>query len=89
MAPQVRALFDEYGLNYHSRAAAAAGLLGLAPGSSGCRSPTAGSRRPTKRNLPQQLVALYKISTADKRKRRVMLKLLERKAKQPEYVPAA
>ena len=40
------------------------------------------------KNLPTQLAALYKITTADKRKRRVMLKLLERKAKQ-EYAEAA
>ncbi len=88
VAPQVRALFDDYGLNYHSAsmpkqvASAWHRFVRLS-------FPNGWLATTTKRNLPSQLVALYKISTADKRKRRVMLKLLERKAKQPEYVTAA
>ena len=88
VAPQVRALFDDYGLNYHSAsmpkqvASAWHRFVRLS-------FPNGWLATTNAKNLPQQLVALYKISTADKRKRRVMLKLLERKAKQPEYVPAA
>jgi NADPH-dependent stearoyl-CoA 9-desaturase len=89
VAPQVRALFDEFGLNYHTApmpkqvASAWHRFVRLS-------FPNGWLATTNARNLPQQLVALYKISTADKRKRRVMLRLLERKAKQeqPEYAAA-
>jgi fatty acid desaturase len=88
VAPQVQALFDQYGLTYLSRPlvpqvySAWHKVVRLS-------FPNGWLATTNKRNLPSQLVALYKIATADKRKRRVMLKLLERKAKQPEYVTAA
>ncbi len=88
VAPKVRELFEKYELNYLSRPlvpqvySAWHKVVRLS-------FPNGWLATTNAKNLPQQLVALYKISTADKRKRRVMLKLLERKAKQPEYVPAA
>jgi len=87
IAPQVRALFEKYGLNYHTApfpkqlASAWHKIFRLSL-------PNGWLATTNRKNLPSQLVALYKISTADKRKRRAMLKLLERKAKQ-EYVAAA
>ena len=56
---------------------------------SGCRSRTAGWPPPTPRTCPASWSPSTRSATADKRKRRVMLKLLERKAKQPEYAAAA
>jgi linoleoyl-CoA desaturase len=89
VAPKVRELFDEYDLNYCSRPlvpqvySAWHKVVRLSL-------PNGWLATTNAKNLPQQLVALYKITTADKRKRRVMLKLLERKAKQEqEYVAAA
>ncbi|PWN03115.1 acyl-CoA desaturase [Nocardioides silvaticus] len=89
VAPKVRALFDEYDLTYCSRPlvpqvySAWHKVVRLSL-------PNGWLATTNAKNLPQQLVALYKITTADKRKRRVMLKLLERKAKQEqEYVAAA
>ena len=71
IAPQVRALFDKYELNYRSAAAAPAGLLRLAPGRSALDSRTAGSRPPTPANLPQQLgAALTKMVKGGPRVRR-------------------
>ncbi len=87
VAPQVQAIFEEYGLTYCTRPlpqqvySAWHKVVRLSL-------PNGWLDTTTKRNLPSQLVALYKIATADKRKRRVMLKLLERKAKQ-EYAAAA
>ncbi len=87
VAPQVQELFEKYGLNYCMRPlvpqvySAWHKVFRLSL-------PNGWLATTNAKNLPQQLVALYKISTADKRKRRTMLKLLERKAKQ-EYVPAA
>jgi fatty acid desaturase len=90
VAPKVREVFDDYGLNYCTRPlvpqvySAWHKVVRLSL-------PNGWLDTTTVKNLPQQLVALYKISTADKRKRRTMLKLLERKAKQQqaEYAAAA
>jgi NADPH-dependent stearoyl-CoA 9-desaturase len=88
VAPKVRAIFDEFDLNYCSRPlvpqvySAWHKVVRLS-------FPNGWLATTNARNLPSQLVALYKISTADKRKRRTMLKLLERKAKQKEYAAAA
>ncbi|MFW6868502.1 fatty acid desaturase family protein [Nocardioides sp. CPCC 206347] len=81
VAPKVKAVFDKYELTYLTRpfipqvASAWHKVVRLS-------FPNGWLETTNARNLPTQLVALYKISTADKRKRRVMLKLLERKAKQ-------
>lgn len=89
VAPKVRAVFDEYGLNYLSRP------LPQQVGSAWHKVvrlsfPNGWLETTNAKNLPQQLAALYKIATADKRKRRVMLRLLERKAaQQQELAPAA
>jgi NADPH-dependent stearoyl-CoA 9-desaturase len=88
VAPKVRALFDEYGLNYCSRPlvpqvySAWHKVFRLSL-------PNGWLATTNKRNLPKQLVMLYKIATADKRKRRVMTRLLEREAKKREYATAA
>jgi linoleoyl-CoA desaturase len=88
VAPKVRALFDEYGLNYCSRPlvpqvySAWHKVFRLSL-------PNGWLATTNKRNLPKQLVMLYKIATADKRKRRVMTRLLEREAKKREYAAAA
>jgi fatty acid desaturase len=90
IAPQVRALFEKYGLNYHTApfpkqlASAWHKVFRLSL-------PNGWLATTNAKNLPSQLVALYKISTADKRKRRTMLKLLDRKARhqEQEYVAAA
>ncbi len=87
IAPKVRAVFEKYELTYLTRpfvpqvASAWHKVVRLS-------FPNGWLETTTPRNLPSQLVALYKITTADKRKRRVMLKLLERKAKQ-QYAEAA
>ncbi|HWJ08675.1 MAG TPA: fatty acid desaturase [Nocardioides sp.] len=87
IAPQVRAVFDKYELTYLTRpfipqvASAWHKVLRLSL-------PNGWLETTNAKNLPTQLVALYKIATADKRKRRVMLKLLERKAGQ-SYTKAA
>ncbi|KRB78603.1 fatty acid desaturase [Nocardioides sp. Root190] len=87
VAPKVKAVFDKYELTYLTRpfvpqvASAWHKVIRLS-------FPNGWLETTTPTNLPTQLVALYKITTADKRKRRVMLKLLERKAKQ-EYAEAA
>ncbi|RHW27391.1 acyl-CoA desaturase [Nocardioides immobilis] len=87
VAPKVQELFEKYDLNYCMRPlvpqvySAWHKVFRLSL-------PNGWLATTNAKNLPQQLVALYKISTADKRKRRTMLKLLERKARQ-EYVPAA
>jgi len=87
VAPQVQELFEKYDLNYCMRPlvpqvySAWHKVFRLSL-------PNGWLATTTPKNLPQQLVALYKISTADKRKRRTMLKLLERKAKQ-QYAAAA
>lgn len=88
VAPKVKAVFDKYELTYLTRpfipqvASAWHKVLRLS-------FPNGWLETTTPKNLPTQLVALYKISTADKRKRRVMLKLLERKAKQEQGDVAA
>ena len=87
VAPKVQELFDKYDLNYCMRPlvpqvySAWHKVFRLSL-------PNGWLATTNVKNLPQQLVALYKISTADKRKRRTMLKLLERKAKQ-QYAAAA
>ena len=87
IAPKVQAVFEKYELTYLTRpfvpqvASAWHKVVRLS-------FPNGWLETTNAKNLPTQLVALYKITTADKRKRRVMLKLLERKAKQ-EYAEAA
>ena len=88
VAPKVRALFDEYDLNYCSRPlvpqvySAWHKVVRLSL-------PNGWLATTNRKNLPSQLVMLYKIATADKRKRRVMTRLLEREAKKWEYAAAA
>jgi len=87
VAPQVKAVFEKYELTYLTRpfipqvASAWHKVLRLSL-------PNGWLETTNAKNLPTQLVALYKIATADKRKRRVMLKLLEREAKK-QYAEAA
>ena len=87
IAPKVQAVFEKYELTYLTRpfvpqvASAWHKVVRLS-------FPNGWLETTNAKNLPTQLAALYKITTADKRKRRVMLKLLERKAKQ-EYAEAA
>ncbi len=87
VAPKVRAIFDDYGLNYLARPlvpqvySAWHKVVRLS-------FPNGWLATTNRKNLLSQLQVLYKISTADKRKRRTYLKMLERAAKQ-QYVPAA
>ena len=87
VAPKVKALFEQYDLNYCARPlvpqvySAWHKVFRLSL-------PNGWLATTNKRNLPSQLTMLYKIATADKRKRRVMTRLLERKAKQ-DYDAAA
>ncbi len=87
VAPKVKALFEQYDLNYCTRPlvpqvySAWHKVFRLSL-------PNGWLATTNKRNLPSQLTMLYKIATADKRKRRVMTRLLERKAKQ-DYDAAA
>lgn len=88
VAPKVRAVFEKYELTYLTRpfvpqvASAWHKVLRLS-------FPNGWLETTNAKNLPTQLVALYKIATADKRKRRVMLKLLEREAKKLEATQRA
>jgi fatty acid desaturase len=87
VAPKVKALFEQYDLSYCTRPlvpqvySAWHKVFRLSL-------PNGWLATTNKRNLPSQLTMLYKIATADKRKRRVMTRLLERKAKQ-DYDAAA
>ena len=87
VAPKVQAVFAKYGLNYH-QAPLPAQVYSAWHRVVRLSFPNGWLETTTPKNLPSQLVALYKITTADKRKRRVMLKLLERQAKQ-QYAEAA
>ena len=90
VAPKVQALFDEYGLTYCTRPlvpqvySAWHKVVRLS-------FPNGWLATTNVKNLPQQLGVLWKITRADKRKRRVMLRLLERHANQQskEYAAAA
>ncbi|MGY1690103.1 fatty acid desaturase family protein [Geodermatophilus sp. SYSU D01105] len=72
IAPKVKALFDRYGLNYHSAplpkqvASAWHKIIRLSL-------PNGWLDQTTLRNLPAQLVKLYKMSTADPKTRRRLL----------------
>ena len=81
--PRLLKLFDKYGLNYHE-ASLPAQVYSAWHRVVRLSFPNGWLETTTPKNLPAQLVALYKITTADKRKRRVMLKLLEREAKKLE-----
>jgi linoleoyl-CoA desaturase len=72
IAPKVKALFDQYGLNYHAAplpkqvASAWHKIIRLSL-------PNGWLDQTTWRNLPSQLVTLYKMSTADPKTRRRLL----------------
>ena len=81
VAPQVQALFEKYGLNYHQ-----APLLQQV-GSAWHRVvrlslPNGWLATTNRKNLPSQLKLLYAMTTADKRTRRVAQLHLDRRAKQ-------
>ncbi|MCR1784809.1 acyl-CoA desaturase [Nocardioides carbamazepini] len=87
-APKVRAVFDKYGLNYHSAP------LPQQVGSAWHRVvrlsfPNGWLATTSAKNLPSQLKLLYAMTTADKRKRRVMQRLLESAASKKEQTLAA
>ncbi len=89
VAPKIRALFEDYSLNYCSRPlvpqvySAWHKVFRLSL-------PNGWLATTNHKNLVSQLKVLYKVSTADRRKRRVFLKMLEREAKkQQQYVAAA
>ena len=67
---------------------AAAGLLGLAQGRPALAAQRL-ARHDTKRNLPRQLKALYKMTTGSKRERRAIQVALTREARQKDQQLAA
>jgi len=76
VAPKVRAIFDKYGLNYHEAPlpqqvySAWHRVVRLS-------FPNGWLATTNAKNVPSQLKLLYALTTADKRKRRVMQRLLE------------
>ncbi|WP_408897034.1 fatty acid desaturase family protein [Nocardioides sp. R1-1] len=88
VAPKVRAVFEKYGLNYH------AAPLPQQVYSAWHRVvrlsfPNGWLATTNAKNLPGQLKLLYAMTTADKRKRRVMQRLLESAAAKKEMATAA
>ncbi|WGY01467.1 acyl-CoA desaturase [Nocardioides sp. QY071] len=88
VAPKVQAVFAKYGLNYHSAPlpqqvySAWHRVVRLS-------FPNGWLATANAKNLPSQLKLLYAMTTADKRKRRVMQRLLESAAAKKEMVKAA
>jgi linoleoyl-CoA desaturase len=88
VAPKVQAVFAKYGLNYHSAPlpqqvySAWHRVVRLS-------FPNGWLATTNAKNLPSQLKLLYAMTTADKRKRRVMQRLLESAAAKKEMVKAA
>ncbi len=88
VAPRVKEIFEKYGLNYHEAplpqqvASAWHRVVRLSL-------PNGWLATTNAKNLPQQLVMLYKISTADKRTRRVAQLRLERDARKLQAAKAA
>ncbi|TNM48220.1 acyl-CoA desaturase [Nocardioides albidus] len=83
IAPKVQAVFEKYDLNYHSAP------LVQQVGSAWHRVirlslPNGWLATTNAKNLPSQLKLLYAMTTADKRKRRVMQRLLESAAAKQE-----
>ena len=62
IAPEIEDLFQRYGLELQLPPAGPAGRLARGTASCGCRSPTAGSRRPTGSNLGSQLKKLGRMA---------------------------
>ena len=79
MAPKVRALFDRYGLCYHT-APLPAQVYSAWHKTVRLAFPNGWWETTTKRNLPSQLLLLRKIVKADERTRRRLLKELEARA---------
>ncbi len=83
VAPRVKAVFDKYGLNYHEAPlpqqvySAWHRVVRLSL-------PNGWLATTNSKNLPSQLKLLYGMATADKRKRRVMQRLLESQARKLE-----
>jgi linoleoyl-CoA desaturase len=73
IAPKIRDLFDRYGLNYHTAplpkqvASAWHKIIRLSL-------PNGWLQNTTPRNLPTQLVKLYKMTTGDRRMRRLLMR---------------
>ncbi|NYI44255.1 linoleoyl-CoA desaturase [Nocardioides aromaticivorans] len=88
VAPKVKAVFDKYGLNYHEAPlpqqvySAWHRVVRLS-------FPNGWLATTNTKNLPSQLKLLYAMATADKRKRRVMQRLLESAAAKQELAKAA
>ena len=81
IAPQVRGPLREVRPHLLRAAAAAAGRTRPGTRWSGSRCPTAGSPRPTSKNVPQQLGKLYKMVTGTPRERRLIQASLTREAR--------
>ncbi|HWJ68320.1 MAG TPA: acyl-CoA desaturase [Nocardioides sp.] len=87
VAPKVQAVFDKYGLNYHSAPlpqqvySAWHRVVRLS-------FPNGWLATTNAKNLPSQLKLLYAMATADKRKRRVMQRLLESAAAKQQIAKA-
>ncbi|PUA79512.1 fatty acid desaturase family protein [Nocardioides currus] len=88
IAPKVMAVFDKYGLNYHQAplhqqvSSAWHRVVRLS-------FPNGWLATTNANNLPGQLKLLYAMTTADKRKRRVMQRLLESAAAKQQMAKAA
>ncbi|MBU2694195.1 acyl-CoA desaturase [Nocardioides sp. WV_118_6] len=88
VAPQVRAVFEKYGLNYHSAPlpqqvySAWHRVVRLSL-------PNGWLATTNAKNLPTQLKLLYALATADRRTRRVIQLRLEREARKIEAAKAA
>ncbi|WP_418057715.1 fatty acid desaturase family protein [Pimelobacter simplex] len=88
VAPQVRAVFEKYGLNYHSAPlpqqvySAWHRVVRLSL-------PNGWLATTNAKNLPTQLKLLYALATADRRTRRVIQLRLEREARKMEAAKAA
>jgi fatty acid desaturase len=88
VAPKVQAIFEKYGLNYH-QAPLPQQVYSAWHRVVRLSFPNGWLATTNAKNLPSQLKLLYAMTTADKRKRRVMQRLLESAAAKKEMVKAA
>ncbi|MGE9808973.1 fatty acid desaturase family protein [Janibacter sp. G1551] len=88
IAPKVKAVFDTYGLNYH-QASLATQVSSAWHRVVRLSFPNGWLATTNTKNLPSQLKLLYAITTADKRKRRVLQRLLESAAAKQQVAKAA
>ena len=88
IAPKVKAVFDKYGLNYH-QAPLAQQVYSAWHRVVRLSFPNGWLATTNTKNLPSQLKLLYGITTADKRKRRIMQRLLESAAAKQQVAKAA